>query len=1019
MGTDTVIYNGTGTSTSDATSIVNGTTYYYAAFAHDQGPNYATPAVAVNAMPQVPAPATPTGATTGTVAQTTAEVSWNAATGATSYTVSYGLTSAANDSTVTVSGTSTTITGLTANSTYYWKVLSVNAGGPSSYSSAVSFATLTNAPIITQFELTSATGIPTTEAKATNVISIIGNNFGSSQESSTITFANNKAVTNVYYWSNAKIDLQIPNGAVTGNVTVSVNGLTSTETITINPPAQATGFTATPGNAKVDLAWINPVDGSFTGLLIVRNAGSAPTFTPVKGTAYTVGQTVGTDTVIYNGTGTSTSDATSIVNGTTYYYAAFAHDQAPNYTATSITAEATPTLPIPSVPTGLLTTNITTNSATVSWEAVTGATSYLFSIGLDSNANLATLEGTTTTLNTSSLIPSTTYYWKVLARNSSGDSAFAAAVNFTTTTPNKATMSLDKSSVSRTVIQGQNATAETITLGNTGNATLNYTVADDKIWLSVSPASGTVAQGANTTLTINFNTSAESVGTDTATITISDGNASNSPQTITVNLTVTAAPVTATTPEIISILPDPAEIGQTIVITGKNFGATKESTSAVRFSLSTLGNPTAWSDTSITVAVPSGIPSGETNVAVIVGTLEALDKITVTGQKIYLDDFEGGSVGSYSSILSTSGYYTAGNGITPTSANINSQGPTSIAAKTGARGMRINYSYTSNWGAGWGATLANELNLSKATGISVNILWDGSSNEAVLRIIESDLDVTDTTISNSTLTSLGSTYGEVKKNITDFSLNPADSNGDGIFDWSKVTGYMIQYKTKDTTINYQYFDDLVATIAGTGGSTASGEVVVDTISPASGPAGTKFTISGHGFGDSQGQSLVLLENSTTKVAYQVNEILSWSSTAIELIVPRLAGKGNYSVKVIKVGISTGSFIAQESNTLGYEVTASAAASGNTTIYPNPFNPLAAGSSVTIAFNPGSSTNIGIYIYDMTARLAKKLVVSGSSATWDGIDDYSTLVGDGAYIVRVVNEETKTLIAKGKLLIIKK
>ena len=155
------------------------------------------------------------------------------------------------------------------------------------------------------------------------------------------------------------------------------------------------------------------------------------------------------------------------------------------------------------------------------------------------------------------------------------------------------------------------------------------------------------------------------------------------------------------------------------------------------------------------------------------------------------------------------------------------------------------------------------------------------------------------------------------------------------------------------------------------------------------------------------------------MAYQVNEILYWSSTAIELIVPRLAGKGNYSVKVIKVGISTGSFIAQESNTLGYEVTASAAASGNTTIYPNPFNPLAAGSSVTIAFNPGSSTNIGIYIYDMTARLAKKLVVSGSSATWDGIDDYSTLVGDGAYIVRVVNEETKTLIAKGKLLIIKK
>ena len=108
-------------------------------------------------------------------------------------------------------------------------------------------------------------------------------------------------------------------------------------------------------------------------------------------------------------------------------------------------------------------------------------------------------------------------------------------------------------------------------------------------------------------------------------------------------------------PSISGILPSPAAIGQTIVISGSKFG-TYGSSSAVRFSTSTLGKPTAWSDTSITIAVPAGIPTGETNVTVVNSAGEGSSKMIVTGLtktdgSIYIDDYEGGCVGKWAIAL--------------------------------------------------------------------------------------------------------------------------------------------------------------------------------------------------------------------------------------------------------------------------------------------------------------------------------------------------------------------------------
>jgi len=103
--------------------------------------------------------------------------------------------------------------------------------------------------------------------------------------------------------------------ALLAGVIVAVTGCPPDET----PPGGVTGLTATPGDAQVELNWTNPTDEDFAGVRIVRRTGQAPS-SPTDGT------------VVYAGTGQTFLD-TGLDNGTTYYYAAYAYDEVPNYAA--------------------------------------------------------------------------------------------------------------------------------------------------------------------------------------------------------------------------------------------------------------------------------------------------------------------------------------------------------------------------------------------------------------------------------------------------------------------------------------------------------------------------------------------------------------------------------------------------------------------------------------------------------------------------------------------------------------
>jgi outer membrane protein assembly factor BamB len=84
----------------------------------------------------------------------------------------------------------------------------------------------------------------------------------------------------------------------------------------------------------------------------------------------------------------------------------------------------------------------------------------------------------------------------------------------------------------------------TLTLGNPGDAPLNWTANSLPSWLSVSPSSGFLPAGQTQNLTLTFNTSGSTPQVYTTNLTLSDPNAGNSPLSIPV--TIVAANVSKT-----------------------------------------------------------------------------------------------------------------------------------------------------------------------------------------------------------------------------------------------------------------------------------------------------------------------------------------------------------------------------------------------------------------------------------------------------------------------------------------
>ncbi|MBK6405965.1 MAG: DUF11 domain-containing protein [Holophagales bacterium] len=136
-------------------------------------------------------------------------------------------------------------------------------------------------------------------------------------------------------------NMPVPQGAtyaVTGTVTavtdssVDVYNDTTSATVTIDnlSPDNPNGETGTPCNGQVTLNWFNPINADFSQVVILRRAGAAVADTPVEGTTYTAGNTIGSSTVVYAGSLATFVD-TGTANGTAYYYRILARGTCLNY----------------------------------------------------------------------------------------------------------------------------------------------------------------------------------------------------------------------------------------------------------------------------------------------------------------------------------------------------------------------------------------------------------------------------------------------------------------------------------------------------------------------------------------------------------------------------------------------------------------------------------------------------------------------------------------------------------------
>jgi fibronectin type 3 domain-containing protein len=392
-GTFAVVGTPTSTTFTDQ-SLSAGTTYYYKVSA-------------VNGAGETPLSAEVNGATycattTVTVAAISSDslnVTWSAVAGATSYKVYRSTTSTGTYTQVgSPAATSYRDGGLTAGSTYYYKVSSVNASGEGSQSSAGNTVTYCSVPTGANAVGQSTTSIliswPATTGAASYKLyqsTTSGGTFAvvGTPTSTTFTDQSLSAGTTYYY------KVSTVNGAGETPLSAEVNGATYCATTTVSVAAISSD--------SLNVTW-SAVAGA-TSYKAYRSTTSTGTYTQVASPAATS----------YRDGGLSA--------GTTYYYkisavnaSGIASQSSAGNAATYCAAPATVT-----------TTAQSSSSIAVAWTASSGATSY--SIYRSGSAS-----GTYTNIGSTSASPYTdggltahsTYYYKVSAGNAAGESSLSS-----------------------------------------------------------------------------------------------------------------------------------------------------------------------------------------------------------------------------------------------------------------------------------------------------------------------------------------------------------------------------------------------------------------------------------------------------------------------------------------------------------------------------------------------------------------------------------------------------------------
>lgn len=443
-------------------------------------------------------------------------LNWDDLAGATTYKVYRGISSGAlseiangvpssdyNDAT-TVNGT-----------TYFYAVRAFNG-----FDSAISAEV--HGRSINTFNMTSVTASPgPSQATITWPMSVTGAStydviYGTSSGNLTSTVANVSSPYTLngltggltYYFR-----IVARNAIGVGAFQVSTNELS---VVPITPIAAPTGLTASATPGSVALNW-NSVPGA-TNYKVLR------------------GTTSGSLAVIASGVGATNYTDNTVVNGTTYYYAvrSFNGFDSANSVEVSIQPISNFTLSTANV--------LSFSSAQMAWTGATGAATYDIAYGTSPGVYSGLSSNRVSPATVTGLLPSTTYYVVIRARNSlgSGTTVTSNELSFTTTTefPDVTISS-----------------APLINLANVSNYPVSGTCSENSrnVTVTIGSASGTTSCSAGSwSLTINISAVPDSPTLNVvASHTNSGGNSDTDTRTVVKD--ATAPTVAITTPAPINV----------------------------------------------------------------------------------------------------------------------------------------------------------------------------------------------------------------------------------------------------------------------------------------------------------------------------------------------------------------------------------------------------------------------------------------------------------------------------------
>jgi ELWxxDGT repeat protein len=196
-------------------------------------------------------------------------------------------------------------------------------------------------------------------------------------------FSYNGSSTNINY---------LTTGPLTGNVT----------TLTAEPNAQATAMVFSNVQSQSLTASYTAAAGTPAGYLVIRKQTSAPTGTPVDGTAYSVGDVLGDGVIAYVGALTTFNDS-GLTPASTYFYQIYSFNgasQTINYFTTSpLTSSQLLFANEPTAqPTALQFSNVTASSFTVGFTAAGTPTGYIAIRKTGASPTGVPVDGTTYTV---------------------------------------------------------------------------------------------------------------------------------------------------------------------------------------------------------------------------------------------------------------------------------------------------------------------------------------------------------------------------------------------------------------------------------------------------------------------------------------------------------------------------------------------------------------------------------------------------------------------------------------------